>query len=136
VAQGVDLALKRGRPGEVYNISGRSLSHREVNRIVDRLLGCRIRRFNAPAWAMLALARVWTWLSRYTGREPYYPINLAPYVFRDWEVSSEKAQRELGFTSTPFREGAKATLAWYRELGVGPANPLTWLIARITRRRL
>ncbi len=136
VAQGVDLALKRGRLGEIYNVSGRSLSHREVNSIVDRLLGYRIWRFNAPAWVMLALARVWTWLSRYTGREPYYPLNLALYVFYDWQVSSDKARRELGFVPTPFEEGARATLAWYRELGMGPTNLLTRLIARITRRKL
>jgi dihydroflavonol-4-reductase len=136
VAQGVDLALRRGRPGEVYNVSGRSLSHREVNGVVDRLLGYHIRRFNAPAWAMLTLARAWTWLSRFTRREPYYPVNLAPYVFCDWEVSIEKVRSELGFVPTPFEEGARATLAWYQELGIGPANWLTRLVARVTRRRL
>jgi len=136
VAQGIDLALKRGRPGEVYNVSGRSLSHREANSIVDHLLGYRIRRVNAPAGAMLALARAWTWLSRYTGREPYYPLNLALYVFYDWKVSSEKARRELGFVPTPFEEGARATLDWYRDVGVGPANLLTRLIVRMTRRKL
>ncbi len=136
VAQGVDLALKRGRLGEIYNISGRSLSHREIENIVDRLLEYRIWRLNAPTGAMLALARVWTWLSHYTRREPYYPLNLALYVFYDWEVSSEKARRELGFVPTPFEEGARATLAWYRELGVGPTNLLTHLVANITRRGL
>ena len=136
VAQAVDLALKRGRPGEVYNVSGRSLSHREVNRIVDRLLGYRIWRINVPAGPMLALAQAWTWLSRYTGREPYYPLNLALYVFYDWQISSDKARRELGFVPTPFEEGARATLAWCRELGLGPANWLAWLVTRITRRKL
>lgn len=136
VAQGVDLALARGQSGEMYNISGRSLSHKEANDTVDRLLGYHIPRLNAPAWAMLALARVWTWLSRHTGREPYYPINMAPYVFYDWEVSSEKARRELGFVPTPFEDGARETLAWYGELGVGPTNWLTKLIRRITWRKL
>ena len=56
VAQGVDLALKQGRPGEVYNVSGRSLSHREINSIVDRLLGYHIRWLSVSAWMMLALA--------------------------------------------------------------------------------
>jgi dihydroflavonol-4-reductase len=136
VAQGVDLALRHGQTGEVYNISGRSLSHQEINSAVDCLLGHRIRRINAPAWAMLTLARVWTWLSRYTGQEPYYPINLAPYVFCDWEVSSEKARRELGFVPTPFEEGARATLAWYRQLGVRPTNWLARAVTRATRREL
>jgi dihydroflavonol-4-reductase len=133
-ARGIELALEQGRPGELYNVSGRSLSHREIYDIVDRLMGYRIWRFNAPAWAMVLLARAWTWLSHTTGHEPYYPINLAPYVFCDWEVSSEKARRELGFEPTPFEEGARATLAWYRELGVEPTNRLTRLMARVTRR--
>jgi len=87
------------------------------------------------AWMMLTLAWVWTRLSRYTGREPYYPIGLAPYVFCDWEVSSEKAQRELGFEPMSFEDGAQATLAWYRSLGVGPTNWLTRLAARMTQRK-
>jgi len=136
VAQGVDLALKRGRTGEIYNICGPSLSHREINDTVDRLLGYRTWRLNAPSWVMLTLARAWTWLSRYTGREPYYPLNLALYVFYDWQVSSDKARRELGFVPTPFGEGARATLAWYRELGVGPSNLLARLVARAARRKL
>lgn len=136
VAQGVDLALERGQPGQMYNISGPSLSHQEVNDVIDSLLGYRIWRFNAPAWAMLALARAWTWLSRYTKREPYYPLNLSLYVFYDWKVSYEKAKRELGFVPTPFEEGAQATLEWYRELGVGPTNWLTGLITWLTRREL
>jgi dihydroflavonol-4-reductase len=136
VAQGIDLALKRGQPGQVYNISGPSISHQEANETIDRLLGYRIWRFNAPAQVMLTLARAWTWLARYTNREPYYPINLSLYVFHDWQVSSEKAQRELGFVPTPFEEGAQATLKWYRELGVGPTHWLTKLITRIAQRKL
>jgi nucleoside-diphosphate-sugar epimerase len=135
VAQAVDLALRRGRPGEIYNISGQSLGHRQVNDIVDHLLRRRIQRFHTPAWAMIALAQVWTGLSHFTKQEPYYPINLASYVFYDWDVSSEKARRELGFVPTPFEEGARATLAWYRELGVGPTNWLTRLIVRMTSRK-
>jgi dihydroflavonol-4-reductase len=134
-AQGIDLALKRGRPGEVYNISGRSLSHRQIDNVVNRLLGYNIHRFSVPGWVMIALAWVWTRLSHHTGREPYYPINLAPYVFCDWEVSSEKARRELGFIPTPFEEGARATLAWYREQGVEPSNWLARLIVHITWRK-
>jgi dihydroflavonol-4-reductase len=134
-AQGIELALRLGRPGEIYNVSGRSLTHQEINNTVDRLLGYSIRRFNAPAGAMLALARVWIWLSRFTNREPYYPIDLASYVFHDWRISSEKARCELGLVPTPFEAGARATLAWYRDLGVSPTCWLTRLVARATHRR-
>jgi nucleoside-diphosphate-sugar epimerase len=68
---------------------------------------------NIPTRAVVALASIWTMISRYTRREPFYPINMAPYVFQDWIVSSEKAQRELGFTPTPFAKGVETTLEWY-----------------------
>lgn len=113
VARAAELALMRARSGEIYNICGRCLSHRQVNQVVERLAGRSIRWVNVPAWAMVGLAQLWTWLSRFTRREPYYPIGLYPYVFCDWHVSVEKAQRELGFEPTPFEEGALKTLEWY-----------------------
>ncbi|MCI0726567.1 MAG: NAD-dependent epimerase/dehydratase family protein, partial [Chloroflexi bacterium] len=117
VAQAILLALTEGRPGQRYNISGQSLNHSAVNGIVSDLAGISYWRLNIPTWAVVLLARAWTALSRFTGREPFYPINMAPYVFQDWIVSSEKARQELGFTPTPFAEGARQTLEWYRQIG-------------------
>lgn len=118
VAEAIELALKNGRVGEIYNISGPSLTHQAVNAIVSDLAGISHWRLNIPTRAVVSLARVWTLLSRFTRREPYYPINMAPYVFQDWLVSSEKAQKELGFSATPFAEGVEKTLKWYWENGL------------------
>ena len=51
-------------------------------------------------------------------RDSFYPINMAPYVFQDWHVSTAKAEKELGFRPTPFRIGAQETLHWYRQSGI------------------
>lgn len=118
VARAAELALTRGRLGQIYNICGLCLTHREVSETVNRVLGRHIRWINAPGWGMVALARSWTWLSRFIRREPYYPIGLYPYVFYDWRVSIEKARRELGFEPTPFEEGVQATLEWYQREGI------------------
>ncbi len=118
VATAIESALTRGRTGEIYNICGDPLTHNEVNAIVSQEAGITLRRINAPRQAMLTLARLWTWLSRYTQIEPYYPFNLRIYVFNDWQTSSEKARDELHFRPTPFRKGAQETLAWYREQGL------------------
>jgi dihydroflavonol-4-reductase len=66
---------------------------------------------------MINVARLLEAAARVTGREPYYPLNLAPYVFCDWVVNSSKAARDLGFAPIPFEEGARRTLAWYRSVG-------------------
>ncbi len=126
VARVIVAALASGRAGEVYTVSGDSLTHRRVNQIVSRLAGIPGWRLNIPTGAMLALAG---WLDRRavrTGREPYYPPNLASYVFHDWQVSSAKARRELGFVPTPFEEGARQTLGWYRGLGRWPGKGLAF----------
>lgn len=118
VARAIEAALHRGRPGEVYNLCGPCITHRQVGETIERVLGRPVRWIQAPAWAMVGLAKVWTWLSRFTRREPHYPIGLYPYVFYDWRVSAEKARRELGFEPTPFEEGVRRTLVWYQEMGL------------------
>jgi dihydroflavonol-4-reductase len=117
VAHAILTALKIGRPGETYNVSGEPISHREANALISRLAGISPFRLNMPEALMLAVAGLWTRLAGITHHEPYYPITLAPYVFHDWRVCSEKARAELGFVATPFEEGARQTLEWYWNSG-------------------
>ncbi|MCS6909518.1 MAG: NAD-dependent epimerase/dehydratase family protein [Anaerolineales bacterium] len=118
VARAIVAALRLARPGEIYNVCGESLTHREANDIISRLAGISPWRLNVPSQLMLRLARWLTARAERTGREPYYPINLASYVFQDWRVSSDKAHAELGFSPTPFEEGARQTLEWYWSQGI------------------
>lgn len=113
----IESALTKGCAGQIYNVCGPCLTHNEVNRVVGRLAGVRLW-LDAPGWGMILLAKTWTALSRITGREPYYPINLAPYVFCDWNVSSDKARAELGLAPVSFEEGAEMTLEWYWSQGI------------------
>ncbi len=115
VAQAIILSLKKGRAGQIYNINSQSLDHNAANNMVSDLSGISRWRLNIPSWAVILLARAWTALSRYTHKEPYYPINMVSYVFQDWRVDTSKAERELGFRPTPFVEGAQKTMAWYRQ---------------------
>jgi len=118
VAISVLLAIERGTPGELYNISGDRLTHNQINAIVSELAGISPYRFAVPSWSMLALAYLWTKLSALTRIEPYYPLNLRYYVFNDWPIRIDKACRELSFVPTPFHEGAKRTLDWYEHSGL------------------
>ncbi len=112
VAQAILAALACGRVGERYNVCGECLTHNQINAIISRQAGINPWRLNVPTGLMLAAARLMERLAARTGREPYYPLNLANYVFNDWQVSSAKAAAELGFAPTPFEEGARQTLTW------------------------
>ncbi len=116
-ARAIEAALQRGRVGEIYNIANQSISHREANEIVSQLANRSSWRINFPGWVMIQFAELLEFLARFTHREPFYPLNLVPYVFGDWVVDSSKAERELGFKPSSFAEGAQRTLDWYRSIG-------------------
>ncbi|MBE0690985.1 MAG: hypothetical protein IH587_12775, partial [Anaerolineae bacterium] len=114
VAQAVLLALTRGRPGEIYNICDAPITHKDAYDIVCAEAKLWYPRLTLPDWAGIAAARVLESLAALTHREPFYPLNLRSYVYNYWRVSGEKARHELAFTPTPFAEGARRTIAWYR----------------------
>jgi nucleoside-diphosphate-sugar epimerase len=116
-ARAIEAALTRGRVGQIYNISNQSIAHRDANQTVSNLANRSSWRINFPGWLMIEFSRLLEFIAGFTHREPFYPMNLVPYVFRDWVVDSSKAERELGFKSSTFAEGTQRTLDWYRSLG-------------------
>lgn len=114
VVKGIILALEKGKPGEIYNLSGDWISHREAFDIVVEEARLRWPRIMLPGRIAILFSRFLTLLATITRREPFYPINLRSLVFNNWRVSSEKARRELGFQTLDFREGARRTIAWYK----------------------
>jgi dihydroflavonol-4-reductase len=113
VGAGAVAALERGEPG-IYNLGGTPLSHREAFDIVCREAGIRFPRLNLPGWMGIAASHMMERAAAITRREPFYPLNLRTYVYNDWRISSDKAVAELGIRFTPFEEGARQTIAWYR----------------------
>jgi nucleoside-diphosphate-sugar epimerase len=114
VVQGTLLALEQGRTGEVYNICGDWISHRDAFDIVCQEAHLPWPRLPIPAWLGIQAARLLEGIALLTRREPFWPLNLRSYVYNNWRVSNQKARAELGFVPTDFRDGARKTIAWYR----------------------
>lgn len=115
VARSIILALKQGRTGEVYNICGDWITHREAFDIICEEACLRWPRIPMPHWLDMPVAQLMEAGFNLIGREPFWPVNLLQsYVHNNWRVSSEKARHELGFEPITFREGARRTIAWYR----------------------
>jgi dTDP-glucose 4,6-dehydratase len=90
-ATAIDLALERGRPGDVYNVGGPDeLANIEV---VRRILGL-------------------------TGRDESLIEHVADRLGHDrrYSLSSEKLRSELGWEAqVSFAEGIERTVEWYQE---------------------
>jgi NAD+-dependent farnesol dehydrogenase len=113
----IEAALTQGQVGQVYNIAGESITHREINETVSRLAGKSSWRINFPASVMIKFVHLLEFIAKFTQQEPFYPPNLVPYVFEDWVVNTNKARRELGIVPLSFKEGARRTLEWYQSVG-------------------
>jgi dTDP-glucose 4,6-dehydratase len=89
--RGVDTALRRGRPGEVYNFGGRSERYNiDVTHTVLKLTG-----------------KPETLIRHVTDR---------PGHDRRYAVDCSKSEAELGWRATAtFEEGLAATVDWYRK---------------------
>lgn len=115
VADAIVRSFTQGRVGEVYNICDESITHREAFDIICREANIRFPRLTIPGWMGITASRALEAISAVTKQEPFWPLNLKSYVYNYWRVSNEKARRELGFRPTDFREGARRTIAWYRD---------------------
>ncbi len=122
--RGIEAALRRGRPGEVYNIGGgQELPNltviEEICRAVDAAFaadpGLAARYPDAPAAGGRASADLKTYVTDRKGHDRRYAID------------ETRARVELGYApARTFRQGFAETLAWYL------ANEAWWrpLLAR------
>lgn len=115
VVQAIQLALIKGIIGETYNVCGECMTHNEVFAIIKKQANLWFPKIPISRHIVIPFARFLTGLSYITQREPFYPINLRSVIFNNWQVSSEKAKRELGFVPTDFVSGAQRTIEWYRQ---------------------
>ena len=111
VAAGHVLALGRGRAGERYILGGENLSWPELIDHVAAVSGIRCPVLvMPPQTARVAQIREAMKLPSALPAEGFGLMS------KDWRFSSEKAKRELGYSSRPIDETIKATVDWYLEL--------------------
>ncbi|HID96577.1 MAG TPA: dTDP-glucose 4,6-dehydratase [Thermodesulfobacteriaceae bacterium] len=111
--RGIELILKKGRPGEVYNIGGNTeLTNIEIIRILCSLLDRKIasdedlrKRFpDSPA----AVGKSSTSLISYVKDRPGHD--------RRYAIDPSKTMAELGYMpEITFEKGLRDTLMWYLE---------------------
>jgi len=112
LVRGHILAMERGRVGERYILGGENVSLRGLFDLVDEATGKRHLRLNLPAWLAMAYGRLEGMSARWFGRYPLITPGWVETFLRDWAYSSAKAERELGYTVTPLKEGISLTCEW------------------------
>jgi farnesol dehydrogenase len=115
VVNGHILAMEKGRAGERYLLGGENIDYNGFFDTLSQLTGRSTWMIRLPLWLMLTvaqLAMVNTWL---TGIKPFITPALVRKFNYHWNVSSQKAADQLGYSVTPIREGMEKTLAWIHQ---------------------
>jgi dihydroflavonol-4-reductase len=114
VVDGHILAMAKGRPGERYILGGENVTFRDLFQLMHELTGLA-EPGSAPGPGLVQLAgRLLEFGARWTGRDPILTYRLArDYAFARVWVTSEKAERELGYTHRPARETLARSIRYY-----------------------
>ncbi len=115
VVSGAMRAEKRAPSGARYLLSGHWLSARDVALMVQEISGVRAPRLVCPIWLAHIVAPFAVAWARFNGGRPLYtPVSLRA-LRSNRQISHERATRDLGYRSRPFRETLVDTLGWFQE---------------------
>jgi nucleoside-diphosphate-sugar epimerase len=120
LVRGFALAMERGRSGENYILGGENVSFDEFFERLGAMAPKRRIMFHLPARLALVFARWELLLARLTSHWPLITPDWTRTFLADWNYSSGKAQRELGYHITPLQLALQQTLSW---LGGEPPEP-------------
>lgn len=118
VAKAHIAAAERGRVGERYILGGENLSYKEIAAVVAEVLGARPPRWTTPDFILPAIGLAMEAVGAVTHKPPLLTRKNAGVAARHLYFSSAKAERELGYTITPFRESVRQMYEWYVANGI------------------
>ncbi|MFN8240826.1 MAG: SDR family oxidoreductase [Bacteroidales bacterium] len=115
VVSGHMLAMQKGKCGERYILGGENADFNEFFRIVSEISGRKQVMFRLPLPVMLAAAGTMEFISALTRTAPFVTRGLVRRYNHNWESSSGKAIRELGYSPRSLREGVASTISWLKD---------------------
>ena len=117
VAAGIVSCCERGRKGECYILSNRYFTVADLLDVFHEVTGKRRIRTFLPLWfakGTAGMAEAWYRLKK---QPPLYTAYSLYTLASNAEFSHDKAARELGYTTRPFRQTIEDTVRWLRAEG-------------------
>ncbi|NMA18372.1 MAG: NAD-dependent epimerase/dehydratase family protein [Clostridiaceae bacterium] len=110
IAEGAINATLHGRIGESYILSGHVTSIKDILNTVAELIGRKKIKRTVPLWLARIGAPIVESFSRLFNKPPLFTTYSLYTLQTPCRFSSEKAQRELGYSIRPLKETMRDTL--------------------------
>lgn len=116
VALGHILAMEKGKTGETYLLGGNNYNYIDFFNLLGEASGIKRKMVRIPMWAQMSFARMQLFMALRFGRLPDVTPKWIVRGKYHYELSPEKAIRELGLPITPIKEGLEKSVEWVRSL--------------------
>lgn len=112
LVRGHILAMEKGRIGERYILGGENASLKSIFKMVDEVSGKRHVQLNLPPRIAYLYAEFEQKKAEWFGSYPHITPGWIETFLQNWAYSTAKAERELGYTFVPLKEGLRLTFEW------------------------
>jgi nucleoside-diphosphate-sugar epimerase len=112
LVRGHILAMEKGTIGERYILGGENASLRQLFQLVDEVSGKKHFQMNLPPKIAYVYSGIEKKKAEWLGMYPQITPGWVETFLQDWVYSPAKAERELGYTITPLKEGVRMTYEW------------------------
>ena len=103
--------------GERYVLGGHNVALQAMLAEIARLSGRPPPRIRLPRRAVFPVAYAAEFMARFTRSEPLATVDGLRMAKYHMYFSSAKAERELGYSARPYRDGLQDAIAWFRAQG-------------------
>jgi dihydroflavonol-4-reductase len=114
VARGLLLAAHKGQKGERYILGGENLTYREIFTRIASVVGASPPLGTAPRWLARTLGLAGDVAMSIRQREmPVTTLTVRWGYTEGFVFDSDKARKELGYSTRPIEEGIAAAWKWF-----------------------
>ena len=114
VVNGHIQAMAKGKTGEHYILGGENASYTMFFDNLSKVSGKKYRLFKLPLFMMLPVAYLLLFIAVLTHRRPLITPALVRKFNADFRVSSEKAEKTLGYDPRKLSDGLEKTIEWLK----------------------
>jgi dihydroflavonol-4-reductase len=117
VAEGIILAGDKGQSGQRYIFSGEQISVYQLMLMLEEISGVKAPNLKIPLWLARIAANFSPIYYRMTRTKPRFTTYSIGVLGSNSLISSEKARRQLGFTTRPAMQSIRDAISWFRQNG-------------------
>ncbi|MBD5443379.1 MAG: NAD-dependent epimerase/dehydratase family protein [Treponema sp.] len=118
LAEGIILCCEKGTRGECYILGNRPVTFKAFAKMVCAEAGCRKIRFFLPIWMAKRMAASMERRAAKTGTKPVMTTHTIHELEINVDYSSEKAARELGYSTRRYENTVRDEIRWLKAAGL------------------